>query len=402
MATTSHNDLELLGGSPTAHYVLASSNEYHLPPQLATASSTPQHDMTVAKFAATDPILPSQMWNRSKKCPACKKINALTMVCCNGCGASLTDTPESATENVPMGFVYGVAKTSNFPLKLSLRLEEPSTLVYDDPLARATCHMNAIPTDVHLPDWRWLLTRPDAAIELLKRLEDAAWRAVETNYYNFDGWRTSVLREGSCPTSAELKPHCIAALNAVVSQYQLHMHYIVPPLRPDSYHSLIIGKRFEKGRWLPLSYVYAALEALVASGAGLPEAPTMETADLFQLIESKGGPNYDAAYDAEINRNARSHEALSNWRASAFEGVSHAVQSTTATYELKMASTTGEAAEADIDVAAALKRDTTLLSSYGWQSEGESRAPMSYYSFAKSPSDVLTSIAWSKGGGGAA
>ena len=61
----------------------------------------------------------------------------------------------------------------------------------------------------------------------------------------------------------------------------------------------------------------------------------------------------------------------------------------------------GEAAEADIDVAAALKRDTTLLSSYGWQSEGESRAPMSYYSFAKSPSDVLTSIAWSKGGGGA-
>ena len=47
---------------------------------------------------------------------------------------------------------------------------------------------------------------------------DAAWRAVETNYYNFDGWRTSVLREGSCPTAAELKPHCIAALNAVVSQ----------------------------------------------------------------------------------------------------------------------------------------------------------------------------------------
>ena len=48
--------------------------------------------------------------------------------------------------------------------------------------------------------------------------------------------------------------------DAVVSQYQLHMHYIVPPFRPDSFHCVLADKRFERGRWLPLDYVLAALE----------------------------------------------------------------------------------------------------------------------------------------------
>lgn len=402
---------EVYGGSTTLYRVGAKPNVFTLPPQLLGASE-PQHDMTVSEFAeAASPEVTAQMWNRSKKCPMCHKVNAVSMASCNGCGFGLSDTPETATECVPMGFVYGVARTKTFPLKLSLRLEERTTLVYDDPLARATCHMNAIPTDVHLPDWRWLLTRPAKAAALLRRLEDAAWRAVETNFFSSTGWRTSVLREGVCSTSAELRPHCVAALNAVVSQYQLHMHYIVPPFRPDSYHMLITGRRFEQGRWLPMSYVYGALDAL--GDEGIPEAPSMETAEIFKLIEAKGGPNYDAAYAAEIARNAASHEALSNWRADAFSAVAHAVEREGGAeshgkpaFSYTMVEAAGVASgEVGADAVAALKEDSKLLSSYGWGApadpEGEestapcTRAPASYYSFAKAPSDVLTAVAWS-------
>merc|ERR1719484_179764 len=199
-----------------------------------------------------------------------------------------------------MGFVYGVRATERFPLKLSLRFEDPTTIVYDDPLARATCHMNAIPTEAHLPDWRWLLTRPAAALTLLHRLDDAAWSVVETQYYGNETWRSSVLRPGAIASASELRAHCVPALNAVVSQYQLHMHYIVPPFRPDSYHSLLRGERFQKGRWLPMEYVYAALAALGADG--IPDAPSKETAELLDIIEARGGPNYSNLYEAEMAR----------------------------------------------------------------------------------------------------
>ena len=389
-----------LGGSTTSHLCSVKAGIYTLPAQQAGAAE-PKADMTVAEFAAAAaPEVGAQMWNRSKKCGACGKINAVTMVNCNGCGASLAQTPETATENVPMGFVYGVAKTKNFPLKLSMRLQEPTMLVYDDPLARATCHMNAIPTNVHLPDWRWLLTRPADALPLLRRLEDAAWRAVEANFYSNDGWRASVLREGACPTSAALRPHCIAAFNAVVSQYQLHMHYIVPPFRPDSYHSLIIGRRFEKGRWLPMAYVYAALEAL--GGEGIADAPNMETAELLAMLEAKGAPNYSEAYDAEIERNIASHKALANWSPDAFGHLATAAveEPGGGAYAYTLSPVGGGGGDGAATVAGVLKEDGKHLSSYGWGADAsDARAPTSYYSFAKAADEVLTSTEWREKGG---
>lgn len=387
-----------LGGSTTSHLCSVKAGIYTLPAQQAGAAE-PKADMTVAEFAAAAaPEVGAQMWNRSKKCGACGKINAVTMVNCNGCGASLAQTPETATENVPMGFVYGVAKTKNFPLKLSMRLQEPTMLVYDDPLARATCHMNAIPTNVHLPDWRWLLTRPADALPLLRRLEDAAWRAVEANFYSNDGWRASVLREGACPTSAALRPHCIAALNAVVSQYQLHMHYIVPPFRPDSYHSLIIGRRFEKGRWLPMAYVYAALEAL--GGEGIADAPNMETAELLAMLEAKGAPNYSEAYDAEIERNIASHKALANWSPDAFGHLATAAAEEPGGGAYTLSPVGGGGGDGAATVTDVLKEDGKHLSSYGWGGDAsDARAPTSYYSFAKAADEVLTSTEWREKGG---
>ena len=107
---------------------------------------------------------------------------------------------------------------------LSMRLETADTLVYDDPLARSTCHLNVVPSDVHLPDWRHLLLQPTKALALLRRLEERAWEAVEAGVYSHAGWRAEVLRPGAVAAAAELRPHCIAALNAVCpSQSHLHL-----------------------------------------------------------------------------------------------------------------------------------------------------------------------------------
>ncbi len=59
-----------------------------------------------------------------------------------------------------MGFIYGVGK-GKFPYTISMRLQTEKFLCFDDPLSLATCHLNAIPTDVYVPDLRYLFADPE-------------------------------------------------------------------------------------------------------------------------------------------------------------------------------------------------------------------------------------------------
>ena len=183
-AAASHEELTVLGGSEEAHLVGVQPDAYPLTPQRASIGTKPAFDGTISQFAASaPPHIAQQMWNRARVCPQCGKACAVIMVKCNSCGSdALADAPEAQTPNVITGFIYGVAYATSptAPLALSLRREEEQILVYDDMLARSTCHLNAVPTDVHLPDWRWLLRRPKAAKRLMLRLEAASWAAVRS------------------------------------------------------------------------------------------------------------------------------------------------------------------------------------------------------------------------------
>ena len=179
----SGGELGVLGGSEEAHLVGVREHAYPLTPQCAPSGARPAFDGTISEFAeSVQPQIAEQMWNRARVCPECGKACAVTMRVCNACGShALAAAPEARTPNVICGFIYGVASSSSSSsLALSLRREEERVLVYDDMLARSTCHLNAVPTDVHLPDWRWLLRRPAAAKELMGRLEAAAWAAVRS------------------------------------------------------------------------------------------------------------------------------------------------------------------------------------------------------------------------------
>ena len=203
------------------------------------------------------------------------------------------------------------------------------------------------------------------------------------------------------------------ALNAQPSQFQLHLHCILPPLLPQDFHLLLLGKRFTRGRWLPLEYVTAALRALINSNndddddddddddsaAGILDAPERETKELLGALAAlPGGPRYDDYFDAALERYRASHEALANWDPRGFAGVAvvHADGSAAASnriHELASpatatttATTTSVANRTEKELN---KADKKLLSCYGAPD-----GPRSFYAFAKGPGEVITASEW--------
>ena len=368
---------------------------YGLPPQILN-DATFKFDGTITDFAAQlPPEASGQMWNKAIICPKCSKQCAVTLTQCNNCDASLDGVPITATENILMGFVYGCKRSLKFDLKLSMRRETPDVLVYDDLLARSSVHMNSIPTDVHIPDFRWLLLQPAKGKALMQKLEQAAWDAVVNTVYAHQAWRDEVLRPGSITAVDELREHCIFALNAVPSQYQLHLHCIVLPLNPNDYHEMLKDNRFSKGRWLPYAYVLAACDALVKHGMGtLDHATDLEVVDvLARLDEPPYSLNYGKYFDDDLLRYETSHKKLENWTThpSRFSIMATADASKPDGYAL---SALDAGAAVDTDVKALIANDKKFLTTYGSHPSGGKVGPTTYYTHAKGVGGVTTCEAW--------
>ena len=95
---------------------------------------------TVEEFVAqADEAASVQCRNKVKKCAACGKPNAFTLMACNACGGDLSTTEISFSDNIFTGFIYGVQKT-RFPLTISIRAQSEQFLVFDDLLALTPCH----------------------------------------------------------------------------------------------------------------------------------------------------------------------------------------------------------------------------------------------------------------------
>jgi len=102
---------------------------------------------------------------------------------CNNCGNSLTSTEISYTDNIFMGFIYGI-QSSSFPLKISIRKQTEDYIILDDLLALSPCHLNCIPTDVYVPNWLYLLTNPDVGLKLIDKLYDGLCEAAYVFWNN--------------------------------------------------------------------------------------------------------------------------------------------------------------------------------------------------------------------------
>jgi len=410
-----------VGGSELA-YLSSLSVEgeafYHRVPQQCN-EARPRFTGSVAEFVAANPELVHQMRNCAKKCGSCGKSNATILAFCNGCGQDLRDVEEEYTENVCMGFVYGIEHGCRYPLTLSLRAEEPHVLVYDDLLARGSCHLNAIPTDCHLPDWRHLLRHPTRGLQLMRQLDDACWRVVQSQFWDCDAWRGTNLRDGAFTSAEDFRSQIYAGVNAVPSQFQIHLQYIVPPISPVDYHHFLMGRRLVQNRWLPLEYVISSLEALEQSGTDeLCEAHTMKMDDIFDAIKRLGGPAYTDMYRQAIQRYNRTHRQCANWRQECFElmvlvrhpslrpelcgpsadSVSCVGADTPQLTEVRPLGGNDSLTLTALTCQELEKRDKTALQSYGrpYDDAGRPHAK-SYYSFARCPGEVASADDWSTG-----
>lgn len=151
-----------------------------------------------------------------------------------------------------------------FPFKVSLRLETPTLLVFDDPLALSRCHLCACPTGAYVPDLRSLFAAPTRGLALLHQLDDACWQAVEANFLNDAPWAAATLSPAAraLPRRQLRAEHVVRGLNFPPSQFQLHLQFLLPPLTPYHWGLHRAGKHFSAGRFFPFSFLVKALAAL--------------------------------------------------------------------------------------------------------------------------------------------
>ncbi len=360
-----------------------------------------------------------QTRNRVKKCPACGKANAYTLPNCNSCGQDLAHVAEGFTNNVFTGFIFGVAR-GPFPFTISLRAQTERMLVFDDLLALTTCHLNCIPTDVYIPDLRSLFADPPRGLETLRRMHAAAWAVTREQFLGNAAWRAKMLREdgggggsygesgaagagagaGEPPaprlSDEALKAHVCAGLNYPPSQYQLHLQFMLPPFTPFHWQLYQNGGHFTPGRFFPVEYVLAALEAM--ADAPLPGAPGMPIEEIVSHVRREHGVDYEVFYRAAYARYGRSHQQLANWTPSDFsalvvgESGGGGDRRVVGAADLAggagaaggpPAGGAGGAAAAAAAVSTVLAADKMALQNYGRPYSAEGRPTGTYYQFAK-------------------
>lgn len=328
---------------------------------------------------AKHPEIQDQLRNKIKKCKNCGKPCAFTLTDCNSCGSSIKEVEISYSPNVFMGFVYGVGK-AGFPLKISLRLQQPDVMVFDDLLSLSTCHLNAIPTDEYIPDWRYLLQNPERGLAVMKKLDDAAWKVTTEQFLGNPAWKQQML---NCENPEEtLRPHIMTGMNYPPSQYQLHLQYIVPPHMPFHYYMIRKRNHYTFGRFFPAEYVVACLSKERESPHPTHWRDIADTSieDVIAYYDGKGIKYADLHQDL-IARYERSDQGLAKWPGSAFSNV---ILDGSIVLRRRDSQIEGEQETAPKIQAA----DKEVLQNYGRPYDSNGKPTGTYYSLAKAPGTV--------------
>lgn len=323
--------------------------------------------------------LAAEMKNRVRVCD-CGKAVAYTLPTCNLCGAPIQHKPISLVDNVFTGFIFGIERCKAFPLTISVRKQTPALLVFDDILSLAPCHLNVIPTDRYVPDWRFLLRRPAASLALVRALAAAAKDVVRTAFLGNPAWRAATYRDG-CGTTQDILDATVMGLNFPPSQYQLHLQVIVPPMIPYQYYLYLRGTHYTKGRFFPYAYVTAALEAIVAQGKEDAFADVGYDTPIEDVVARIAalGVSYDDHHKALYEHVERAQKRFGNWRADDFAGYGLAD---------KIYAWGENEPLAGADPKAVQTADKLALQGYGRPYTPQGKPSGTFYKFAKTPFDV--------------
>lgn len=267
----------------------------------------------------------------------------------------LTKTP-----NALLAFAFGVETIGTGQeaqsAKFSLRYQDPRVFVFDDMVSRTPIHFCCVPSEV-IRDVKELLNRDDA-LEILTTLGEAGWKAVEDMIT--PEWLS--MMECSLP---RLRTLLLQGFNAAPSQFQLHLHVMVPPLLPEDFYLTLSGSRFTRQRWLPLEYVRACAAVSPRPHLG-PED------DIIEVFDALGHFNYDVMMDATVEHYISASEELSLWRE---EWFTHAV------IDGKIVDRDGN--ELDDSIYEWVKRDKHNMQNCGRPYVNDRPTPINFYGYAK-------------------
>ncbi|KAJ9460072.1 hypothetical protein DIPPA_29629 [Diplonema papillatum] len=339
-----------LAGVKAGVYPVVGSTVERSPGKVAKGEAMPfGPNPTVGEWAKRRSVPERHVWNRVKKCAACGKPNAYTLVTCNSCGGELPDE-EAKTPNLFMGIVYGLDA-----IGLSLRSQTEDVLVIDDLLALSPCHLNAIAASHFVPDLRNLFSNPKKGLNLVKQMHSACTGVFTSQ---FAGALASLVKDPPADPSALVA----AGFNSPPSQYQIHLQYILLPLIPFQAAQLLAGVHFTKGRFFPYAFVVAALAACADKGVSFdPETAKLEeiTARLAEM-----GVVYEVYWQAAYDQYLALQEKHGAWLPENFAG------------------------EETDPKAPSVEADKLALQSYGRPYADAKPAANNHYKYAKAPGSV--------------
>eukprot|EP00811_Abedinium_folium_P034396 NODE_7280_length_1593_cov_10.690996.p1 GENE.NODE_7280_length_1593_cov_10.690996~~NODE_7280_length_1593_cov_10.690996.p1 ORF type:complete len:425 (+),score=104.54 NODE_7280_length_1593_cov_10.690996:86-1276(+) len=297
--------------------------------------------------------------NQVKVCKQCGKACAVTLKNCNSCGTSLDGIEVSLTDNIFMGFVYGIER-GKFPFKISLRSQTPQLLCFDDPLSLSPCHFNVIPTKIYCRDLRFLFIEPREGLSLIRTmLQFAAQTAVDQFWAN-PAYHATMFRGEPLPVNEgtvdleKIRPHLVIGMNFPPSMCQLHLQFIHMPHQPFHAHMAFNGNHYHKGRF----FFFDFLEKALALGDRVKMHVTDDT-PIEAIVDRcrSAGVDYDQIHDHATNL-VKQHEE----RPCVYleENFKYMVSKSSGVKSLD-----GSEPVADIDMAALQKADGKRLQNYG-------------------------------------
>jgi len=254
------------------------------------------------------------MNNKVRVC-SCGKPVAFTLANCNGCGLDLTKTPITTSTNIFSSFIYGIQKGS-FPYTISMRGMDQETIVFDDLLSLTPAHLNVIPANVYVSDWRYLCKKPKEGLKLIDSMFEKAWKVMQEQFLSNKEWKTKILGKSATLSDDELKYHLCCGCNYPPSQYQLHLQFMLPPFLPNHWMMFLKDLHFTYERFFPIEYIRSVLSLNIP--LNVEEETKIE--DVIAFYNGKG-VNYQQIWRDCYTRYAESHKTLSNWSPDDFEGI---------------------------------------------------------------------------------
>jgi hypothetical protein len=350
-------------------------------PVVKSARKEPFVDVPAAEFMQVSPSIKKHLTNIVKVCPNCSKNCGITLHACNNCDSDISKEKAVATVNALMAFVYGLR---GFPT--SIRYEDESYLVYDDLMQTTSIHLNSIPTEVYVPDFRYLLSEPRRGLQLIDSLFGVAVKAASTmlsdeafRRRNFSTEANKLMSEVNLETL--VRQSVVCGCNYPPSQHQLHLQFILPPYLP--YHAVLLaeGKHTEIERFFPLEYIRKCLEELINSGSSfaISDLSNLSGKEIISLLNDTVGTDYYKIYVETVQQQKAIDRAFRNWHSEDF-------QFAVIDKEIVVPLTAFERGDVIPDLrytpAELLNKDRATISSYG---KGKG---LQFYSHAKSPGQV--------------